>query len=195
MEGKPQERLVHTLILRSLRLARYSPGHDIHFGLALEDYCHFTSPIRRYPDLVVHRMLKQRIAQVGKDKAKAAAGDMEAIGIHTSTMERKAEACERDCVKAKQVRYLETKLGQTFGATITSVTHFGFFCEIDEFPAEGLVPLGSLKDDFYDYDRENYCLVGARKKRKIQIGDKVKVTVKRADWEALQADFEASFDA
>jgi ribonuclease R len=110
-------------------------------------------------------------------------------------MERKAEACERDCVRAKQVRFLGDKLGQTFDATITSVTHFGFFCEIDAFPAEGLVQLGSLKDDFYDYDRDNYCLVGARKKRKIQIGDKLKVTVKRADWEALQVDFEAVFPA
>jgi ribonuclease R len=191
--GRPEQRLVHTLILRSLKLARYSPAHDIHFGLALEDYCHFTSPIRRYPDLVIHRMLKARIAKLGKDKAKALAGDMEAIGLQTSTMERKAEACERDCVRAKQVRFLAEKLGQTFDATITSVTHFGFFCEIDAFPAEGLVQLGSLKDDFYDYDRDNYCLVGARKKRKIQIGDKLQVIVKRADWEALQVDFEAVF--
>ncbi len=191
--GKPEQRLVHTLILRSLRLARYTPGHDIHFGLALDDYCHFTSPIRRYPDLFVHRLLKSRIAQAGKEKAKAQIGDMEAIGLHTSTMERKAEACERDCVRAKQIRFLEDKIGQTFDATITSVTHFGFFCEIDAFPAEGLVPLGSLKDDFYDYDRDNYCLMGARKKRKIQIGDKLQVIVKRADWEALQVDFEAVF--
>ena len=195
MEGKPEQRLVQTLILRSLRLARYTPGHDIHFGLALEDYCHFTSPIRRYPDLVIHRLLKSRIAGSGKDKAKSQIGDLEAIGLQTSTMERKAEACERDCIRAKQVRYLEDKIGQTFDVTITSVTHFGFFCEIDAFPAEGLVPIGSLKDDFYDYDRENYCLTGARKKRKIQIGDKLNIIVKRADWEALQVDFEAVFDA
>ena len=193
IEGKPEARLVQTLVLRSLRLARYSPGHDIHFGLALEDYCHFTSPIRRYPDLVIHRTLKARIANIGKDKAKALVGDLEAIGIQTSTMERKAEACERDCIKAKQVRYLEGKLGETYDATITSVTHFGFFCEITPFPAEGLVPLGSLKDDFYDFDRANYCLVGARKKRKIQIGDKLQIKVIRADWEALQVDFEAVF--
>ncbi len=118
---------------------------------------------------------------------------MEAMGIHTSTMERKAEACERDCVRAKQVRFLADKIGETFDATVSSVTHFGFFCEIEPFPAEGLVPIGSLKDDFYDFDRENYCLVGARKKRKIQIGDKVKVTVKRADWEALQVDLDVVF--
>jgi ribonuclease R len=182
--GLPQQRLVHTLILRSLRLARYSPSHDIHFGLALEDYCHFTSPIRRYPDLVVHRMLKA--AKAGISFAEA--------GEHTSTMERKAEACERDCVKAKQVRYLSTKLGQAFEAVVTSVTHFGFFCEIVPFPAEGLVPVGSLRDDYYDFDAANYCLTGARKKRKISIGDKLWVRVKRTDWEALQVDFEALWE-
>jgi ribonuclease R len=193
VEGKPQQRLVHTLILRSLRLARYTPGHDMHFGLALADYCHFTSPIRRYPDLVVHRMLKERLAGKSPSEVKKKYGNLEEAGLHTSTMERKAEACERDCVKAKQVRFLSDKVGMEYPATITSVTHFGFFCEIDPFPAEGLVPLGSLHDDFYDYDRANYCLVGARKKRRIQIGDKLNIIVKRADWEALQVDFEAIF--
>jgi ribonuclease R len=193
--GLPQQRLVHTLILRSLRLARYSPSHDIHFGLALEDYCHFTSPIRRYPDLVVHRMLKARIAGLSPAAATAKAGiSFAEAGEHTSTMERKAEACERDCVKAKQVRYLATKLGQAFEAVVTSVTHFGFFCEIVPFPAEGLVPVGSLRDDYYDFDAANYCLTGARKKRKISIGDKLWVRVKRTDWEALQVDFEALWE-
>ncbi|HTA16441.1 MAG TPA: ribonuclease R, partial [bacterium] len=194
-EGMPEKRLVQTLILRSLRLARYSPGHDIHFGLALEDYCHFTSPIRRYPDLVVHRMLKARLAGLSPAAAKAQAGDLEKVGEHSSTMERRAEACERDCVKAKQVRYLEARLGQVYAATVTSVVHFGFFCEIDAFPAEGLVPLGSLRDDYYDFDAANYCLVGNRKKKRITIGDKLWVKVVRSDWELLQVDFEAQWEA
>lgn len=192
--GRQEQRLVHTLILRSLRLARYSPNHDIHFGLALEDYCHFTSPIRRYPDLVVHRMLKQRVRGATVAQAKAQAGDLVAVGEHTSTMERKAEACERDCIKAKQVRYLEQRLGQSFSAVVSSVTHFGFFCSIVPFPAEGLVPIGSLRDDYYDFDAPNYCLIGARKKRKINIGDPLWVRVKRADWESLQVDFEALWE-
>ena len=195
VEGRPEKRLVQTLVLRSLRLARYSPGHDIHFGLALDDYCHFTSPIRRYPDLVVHRMLKARVAGLSAAAAKAQAGDLERVGEHTSTMERRAEACERDCVKAKQVRYLEARLGQVFAATVTSVLHFGFFCEIDDFPAEGLVPVGGLRDDYYDFDAANYCLVGSRKKRKITIGDKLWVKVLRSDWELLQVDFEALWEA
>jgi len=194
-EGRPEKRLVQTLILRSLRLARYSPGHDIHFGLALEDYCHFTSPIRRYPDLVVHRMLKARLAGLSPSAAKAQAGDLEKVGEHSSTMERRAEACERDCVKAKQVRYLEARLGQVYAATVTSVVHFGFFCEIDAFPAEGLVPLGSLRDDYYDFDAANYCLVGKRLKKRITIGDKLWVKVVRSDWELLQVDFEAQWEA
>jgi ribonuclease R len=189
--SSPQQRLIQTLILRSLRLAKYSPIHTMHFGLALEDYCHFTSPIRRYPDLVIHRLLKARIAGKTPAQAKAIVGDLGLTGEQSSTMERKAEACERECIKAKQIRYLEARLGQTFPATVVSVAQFGFFCEIDPFPADGLVSLGSLGDDYYDYDAANYCLTGSRKKRKISIGDKLWVKVKRADWETLQVDFEA----
>jgi ribonuclease R len=192
--GRQEQRLVHTLLLRSLRLARYSPLHTIHYGLALEDYCHFTSPIRRYPDLFVHRMLKLRLAGATPGEAKLRAGELGALGEHCSTMERKAEACERDCIKAKQVRYLEARLGQVFEAVVTSVTRFGFFCEIVPFPAEGLVPLGSLADDYYDFDAAKHCLVGVRHKRRITIGDRLWVRVKRTDWEALQVDFEALWE-
>jgi ribonuclease R len=163
----------------------------MHFGLALEDYCHFTSPIRRYPDLVVHRMLKARLEGQGPERAKALSGDLVGSGEHCSEMERKAETCERECVKAKQVRYLEARIGQVFAATVTSVAQFGFFCEIDDFPAEGMVPLGSLDDDYYDFDAPNYRLVGSRTKRKITIGDKLWVRVVRTDWEMLRADFAA----
>ena len=189
--SSPQQRLIQTLLLRSLRLAKYSPIHTQHFGLALEDYCHFTSPIRRYPDLVIHRLLKARLMGKTPAQAKAVVGDLALTGEHSSAMERKAESCERDCVKAKQIRFLEARLGQTFPATVVSVAQFGFFCEIDPFPADGLVSLGSLGDDYYDYDAANYCLQGSRHKRKISIGDKLWVKVKRAEWETLQVDFEA----
>jgi ribonuclease R len=195
VEGKPQQRLVQTLVLRSLRLARYSPEHTIHFGLALENYCHFTSPIRRYPDLVIHRLLRALTEAKKPAQAKALVGDLVGTGEQSSVMERKAEACERECLKAKQVRYMQSRVGKAYAATVTSVAQFGFFCEIDPFPAEGLVSMASMSDDYYDYDPENYCLVGARKKRRINIGDKLWVRVKRADWELLQVDFEALWSA
>jgi ribonuclease R len=140
---------------------------------------------------VIHRLLKARLAGKSPAQAKALVGDLVIVGEQTSTMERKAEGCERECIKAKQIRFLEARLGQTFPATVVSVAQFGFFCEIDPFPADGLVSLGSLSDDYYDYDAANYCLLGSRKKRKISIGDKLWVKVKRAEWETLQVDFEA----
>ncbi len=190
MEGKKEARLVNTLLLRSLKLARYDARHDIHFGLALENYCHFTSPIRRYPDLIVHRSLRAGVVE-GQDlgKVKALMGDVGAMGEHCSTMERKAEQCERDCVKAKQVRFMEGKLGQVFDAVISSVTAFGFFAEIVEFPAEGLVPLALLEDDYYVFDPDWLRLEGRSTHRRFQIGDAIKIKVKRADWRSLQVDF------
>jgi ribonuclease R len=189
-EGRPEERLAHTLVLRSLRLARYTPEDLGHFGLALEDYCHFTSPIRRYPDLLVHRCLKAAV--IGKGQAVPPnPGNRSWVetGEACSIRERKAESCERDCVKAKQIRYLNQHLDETFPATITSVTVFGFFAEIDPFPAEGLVHIRTLEDDFYSFDTNRIALVGGAKKKAFEIGMKVQVKVKRADWEALQVDF------
>jgi ribonuclease R len=190
MEGKKEERLVNTLLLRSLKLARYDANPDIHFGLALEDYCHFTSPIRRYPDLVVHRSLRAAVIEKRDlGSVKSLVGDVHSMGMQCSELERKAESCERDCVKAKQVRYLQTKIGERFEATVTSVTAFGFFAEIKDFPAEGLVPLALLEDDYYVFDQEWMRLEGRNTKRRFQIGDSVKIEVKRADWKSLQVDF------
>lgn len=190
-EGKKEERLVNTLMLRSLRLARYDPNHDIHFGLALENYCHFTSPIRRYPDLLVHRSLRAAVFEKkSAATVKTQLGNVHEMGLHCSAMERKAESCERDCVKAKQVRYLEKHIGKTFDATVTSVTNFGFFAEIKEFPAEGLVPMGLLADDFYSFNPEWMRLEGKKTRKTYSIGDAVTIRVKRADWKTLQVDFE-----
>jgi ribonuclease R len=190
VEGKKEERLVNTLMLRSLKLARYSPEHDIHFGLALENYCHFTSPIRRYPDLLVHRSLRAAVLE-GRPagEVKALLGNVHEMGLQCSTMERRAESCERDCVKAKQVRYLEGHLGEAYEATVTSVTNFGFFAEINAFPAEGLVSMAALEDDYYEFDSQWMRLEGRKTGKTYSIGDAVKIVVKRADWMSLQVDF------
>jgi ribonuclease R len=190
VEGKKEERLVHTLILRSLRLARYSPVQDIHFGLALENYCHFTSPIRRYPDLLVHRSLRAAVLENRPASAvKPMLGNVHEMGLHCSAMERKAESCERDCVKAKQIRYLQKRVGEQFEATVTSVTNFGLFAEIKEFPAEGLVPMGLLEDDYYEFESEWMRLKGRKTGKIFSIGDSIRIRIKRADWKTLQADF------
>ena len=189
-QGRKEARLVQNLLLRSLRLARYTPEALGHFGLALEDYAHFTSPIRRYPDLQVHRALSGLLAKGAPDEARAKQehGSLLALGEALSGLERKAEACERDCVKAKQIRYLEERLGQEYDAVITGVARFGFFAEIKDFPAEGLVPLRSLAS-WYELDPKRHCLSAGSGKPEYAIGDAVRIKVKRADWESLQVDF------
>jgi ribonuclease R len=189
-QGRKEARLVQNLLLRSLRLARYTPEALGHFGLALEDYAHFTSPIRRYPDLQVHRALSGLLAKGSPDaeRAQQEHGRLLALGEVCSALERKAEACERDCVKAKQIRFLEQKLGQEYDAIITGVARFGFFAEIKEFPAEGLVPLRSL-ESWYELDPKRHCLSAGSGKPEYSIGDEVRIKVKRADWESLQVDF------
>ncbi len=190
VEGKPEEKLAHNLILRSLRLAKYQKNHDIHFGLALENYCHFTSPIRRYPDLLVHRSLRSAVlARQKLGETRAILGDLSVAGLHTSDMERKAEACERDCIKAKQIRYLQKKIGEEFDAVVQSVTPFGFFAEIKDFPAEGLVPMASLPEYFL-FEQEWMRLRARASGKTYSIGDPVRIRVKRADWKSLKADFE-----
>jgi ribonuclease R len=187
--GTPLERTAQTLLLRSLRLARYAPQREGHFGLALADYAHFTSPIRRYPDLHVHRRVKALLCE-GKSKPAAdEMGSVEALGLHCSTLERRAERVERDCIKAKQIRYLQDHLGERYTATVVSVGSFGYFAEIDAFPAEGLVRMGRLVDDLYSFDEDHWCLRGLNRGRQIRIGEKVEIEVERADWESLQVDF------
>ena len=182
--------LVNMLMLRSMKLARYTSKNDIHFGLALENYCHFTSPIRRYPDLIVHRMLKKGLIEPDVPRVKNWESYLPTQGEHCSTMERKAEQCSRDCVKAKQIRYLQKHIGEEFEARIISTTKFGMFADIVDFPAEGLIGLGSMRDDFYNFEPESYQLVGERTGKRYQMGQIVKIRIVRADWESLQADFE-----
>jgi ribonuclease R len=189
--GKPQERLINNLVLRSMKLAKYSPENAGHFGLASRCYCHFTSPIRRYPDLIVHRAVKELIRKktVSPERKGELAAELPALGQHTSFMEREAEQAERKVVELKKLQFMIDKIGMEFTGHIAGVTAFGFFVELEEFFVEGLVRLTSLYDDYYSYDERAHALVGSHTGRVFRLGDKVEVSLERVDLERRQMDF------
>lgn len=189
--GRPEERFVNTLVLRSMKLAKYSPENSGHFGLASRCYCHFTSPIRRYPDLLVHRALKElaRKGEVPASRKADLAAALPMLGQHTSEMERTAEEAERKVVELKKLQFMIDKIGMEFTGHITGVTAFGFFVEIDEFFVEGLVRLTSLYDDYYDYDEGAHSLVGSHTGKVFRLGDRVEVSLEKVDLERRQMDF------
>lgn len=175
---KPERAAVHFALLRSLKQATYSPIQDEHYALALQNYCHFTSPIRRYPDLQVHRLL-DRLIKHGKTSADVE--ELTALGDHCSKMERRAETAERELVKLKILIYLSDKLGEQLDAVITGVADYGFFAQAERFPAEGLIHISSLVDDYYWFDESSHTLEGKRTKRRFRLGDRVRVEVARVD--------------
>jgi len=175
---KPERAAVHFALLRSLKQASYSPIQDEHYALASQHYCHFTSPIRRYPDLQVHRLLDRWIRE---GTASANVGELTALGDHCSKMERRAETAERELVKLKILTYLSDKLGEQLDAVITGVADYGFFAQAEKFPAEGLVHISSLVDDYYWFDEISHTLEGKRTKRRFRLGDRVRVEVSRVD--------------
>jgi ribonuclease R len=183
---KPERAAIHYALLRSLKQATYSPIQDQHYALASQQYCHFTSPIRRYPDLVVHRLLDRWIKH---KKAAADETELIALGEHCSRMERRAETAERELVKLKILLFLSRKLGEQFDAVITGVADYGFFAQVEQFPAEGLVHISSLVDDFYQFDEAGHALEGRRSKRRYRLGDRVKVEVARVDIQKRMLDF------
>ena len=187
--GSRREYLVSTVALRSMKKARYSGKNVGHFGLASEAYAHFTSPIRRYPDLQVHREIVRQVT--GKSRAsKASSNELEAMAQHCSERERRADAAERDSVEAKTIRYMERHLGDEFTGTISGVTGFGLFVLLDDVLTEGLVRVSSLVDDYYIYDSDSYSLTGRRSRRRLRLGDKVKVQVVRVDAESREIDLD-----
>ncbi len=183
-EDKPERAAIHYSLLRSLKQAVYSPIQDEHYALASEHYCHFTSPIRRYPDLTAHRLVDRWLRH---SKAKENEMELRILGDHCSKMERRAEMAERELVKLKLLQYLSTRIGETFDAVITGVADYGFFAQAERIPAEGLVHVSSLTDDYYQHDSESHSLVGRGKR--FRLGDRVKVVVARVDLQKRMLDF------
>src|SRR5262249_2357514 len=183
---RPDQFAVHYALLRSLKQAVYSPAADGHYPLASDNYCHFTSPIRRYPDLTVHRQLGQwlRTGRAGGDET-----ELIALGEHCSTMERRAEVAERELVKLKLLTYMEERLGMELDVIITGVADYGFFAQAVELPVEGLVHISTLESDYYYYEEATHSLIGRRTNRRYRLGDKVRVTVVRVDVQRRQLDF------
>ncbi|MDR3269595.1 MAG: ribonuclease R [Tannerella sp.] len=184
-KGKPEENLIETLAVRSMQKARYSTGNIGHYGLAFGHYAHFTSPIRRYPDMMVHRLLERYLAgeaSVPKEKYEAACD-------HCSEMEQLAANAERASIKYKQVEFMSNKIGKVFDGVISGVTEWGLYVELNENKCEGLVPIRDLDDDFYEFDEKNYSLVGKRRKRIYRLGDAVTIKVVHANLERKQLDY------
>jgi ribonuclease R len=188
---KPEGRLVNQQLLRSLQQARYSPDNAGHFGLAADCYCHFTSPIRRYPDLIVHRILK--LALAGRPQSQGLIRPrLEALGTECSAKERRAMQAERDLVELRRCQLMRERVGEEFSGIISSVTEFGFFVELDDVFVEGLVHVRSLTDDFYSFDPSRMALVGERRRHEFLVGmpihvvlDKVELWRRRIDFKLL----------
>jgi len=191
IEGKPEERMINQVLLRSMKQARYSPDNAGHFGLAAELYCHFTSPIRRYPDLVVHRVLREvlrRDRAAGRRKPEGSRPLLE-MGEHTSARERRAMEAEREIIDLKKCQFMADKVGERFDGFVSGVQSFGFFVELCEFFVEGLVHISSIGDDFYHFEEDLHRLVGEHRRRIFQVGDTVKVTVAKVDLDRRAIDF------
>ena len=186
VRGKPEERMINEILLRSMKWARYSAKNLGHFGLASDAYTHFTSPIRRYPDLIVHRLLKRVFS---KKEVKITEEVLANKADHLSDRERVAMEAEREIVNRYRVRFMRDKIGEEFEGIISGVTAFGFFVELKDIFVEGLVRVTSLHDDYYQYHEKRYCLVGEKTHRTFRIGDEIKVRVDRVDVERRHIDF------
>lgn len=185
VKGRGEENMLSILAIRSMAKAVYTTDNIGHYGLALDYYTHFTSPIRRYPDMMVHRLLA-KYAEGGRSADKLKLEDQ---CKHSSDMEQLASNAERASIRYKQVEFMRDRMGEIYEGVISGVTEWGLYVELDENMCEGLVPIRDLADDYYDLDEKNYCLIGRKHHNRYTLGDKVKVQVARADLEKKQLDF------
>jgi ribonuclease R len=186
IEGKPEQNVLETLAIRSMAKAKYSTEPEGHFGLAFKHYTHFTSPIRRYPDVMVHRLLQHYL-----DGGKSATKDKyEKLCQQSSDMEKRAADAERASIKYKQVEFMQLQEAKAFDGVVSGVTEWGVYVEITETRCEGMVRLSEIKDDYYEYDEQNYRIIGKSNKKIITLGDKVKVRVTNTDIDRRTIDLE-----
>ena len=186
VKGKKEENLVETVSIRAMQKARYSTHNIGHYGLGFDYYTHFTSRIRRYPDMMVHRLLTKYLDEHGRTVSEK---KYEALCEHSSAMEQLAAQAERASIKYKQVEFMQEHVGQVYDGVISGVTEWGLYVELNENKCEGMVPIRDLDDDYYEYDEKNYCLRGRRKKHVYSLGDAITVRVARANLEKKQLDF------
>jgi len=183
--GKKEQNVIETLAIRTMAKAEYSTRNIGHYGLGFEYYTHFTSPIRRYPDMMVHRLLARYL----EDGRSVQSDQYEEMCKHSSEMENRAANAERASIKYKQVEFMADKIGQQFKGVISGVKDWGIYVELDENKCEGMVPLFELTDDFYEFDEKNYCIIGRRTHKKYQLGDAIDIEIARANLDKKQLDF------
>lgn len=187
VQGKREQNLIETLAVRSMAKAIYTTTNVGHYGLAFDFYTHFTSPIRRYPDLMVHRLLTRYLFEKGRSVSQE---DFEEKCQHSSDMEQLAANAERASIKYKQVEYMQEHIGEVYDGVISGVTEWGIFVELNENKCEGMVSLRSIKGDFFVFDEKNYCVIGTDTKKRYQLGDSITVRISKADLIKKQLDFE-----
>jgi ribonuclease R len=185
--GQPEQQAVNFAVLRSFQRAVYSPAEEGHYALASDCYCHFTSPIRRYPDLTVHRLFTALLAD---QKPRTDMAELVALGQHCSDQEERSEAAERELTKLKLLGYLSERIGEEMDGIVTGVESFGLFVQGLDLPAEGFIPIASLHDDYYFYDRAAHTLSGRREGNTFRLGDTLRVAVARVDLERRELDFQ-----